>query len=312
MQLRHKSLLAAATATLALVAAGQAGAAGPWVQVGDDVKSGISGLALTEHSGGTVHALVVRDNKKPGDNRIAQLTYSEGESASAVVTPVTWDGAEPIDLEAVEAVPGAPGEYVALASRGLVYHLRLTGGTVKVLDLSPLPGIREGDDFESFALASDKGKLAAVWADRGDGAERPATVFAAPFSYDRYGDAKFGAPQSASFRAPYPTGDVRHVSDISVTDDGRMLVSSASDAGDDGPFDSGVSLAGRVRISGAGAVRLTVSDSPELLGKFTGFKIEALEWVPGSSDAVLGTDDENKGGSVRTATLALTARTDAP
>lgn len=66
MQLRHKSLLAAATATLALVAAGQAGAAGPWAQVGGDVKSGVSGLALTGHSDGTVHALIVRDNKKRG------------------------------------------------------------------------------------------------------------------------------------------------------------------------------------------------------------------------------------------------------
>ncbi|MFE5022232.1 hypothetical protein ACFRAO_02590 [Streptomyces sp. NPDC056656] len=303
MQLRHKSLLAAATATLALVAAGQAGATGPWERVGDDVKSGVSGLALTGHSGGTVHALIVRDNKKPGDNRIAQLTYREGESASADVAPVSWEGAEPIDLEAVEAVPGVPGDYVALASRGLVYHLRLAGSTVKVLDLSPLPGIREGDDFESFALASKAGKLAAVWADRGDGAERPATVFAAPFSYSKYGDAEFGALQQASFRAPYPTGDVRHVSDISVTDDGRMLVSSASDAGDDGPFDSAVSAAGRVRISESGAVRLTVSTSPAVLGKFTGFKVEALECVPGSRDAVLGTDDENKGGSVRTAAL---------
>ncbi|MFD3475578.1 hypothetical protein [Streptomyces sp. NPDC058695] len=53
----------------------------------------------------------MRDNKKPGDNRITQLTYSEGGSASADVTTVTWDGAEPTDLEAVEAVPGAPGEY---------------------------------------------------------------------------------------------------------------------------------------------------------------------------------------------------------
>lgn len=71
MQLRQKSVLAAATATLALVTAGQAGAVGPWEPVGDDVKSGVSGLALTGHSDGTVQALIVRDNKKPGDNRIA-------------------------------------------------------------------------------------------------------------------------------------------------------------------------------------------------------------------------------------------------
>ncbi|MFD3573690.1 hypothetical protein [Streptomyces sp. NPDC058644] len=273
--------------------------AAPWQQVGSDVKSGISGLAVTYRSGGNLHALVVRDNKRPGENRVAEVTYRHGQAA--VATPLTWlGGAEPVDLEALDAVPGTSDEYVAVASRGLAYHLELTdaGEAVRVLDIAPLPAIGTGDDFESFTLTSRHGKTVAVWADRGEGKDRPATLYAAPFSINSYGESKFGAVKTATFRAPYPRGDVRHASDMEVTRSGRLLVSSASDAGDDGPFDSAVSDAGRVSVTSAGRVRLSVDKTPELLTKFKGHKIEALHCVPGSRVAALGTDDENAGGAV--------------
>ncbi|MFG2648530.1 hypothetical protein [Streptomyces sp. NPDC048436] len=279
---------------------------GQWEQVGDDITSGVSGLAVTSRSGHGLSALVVRDNKKPGENRIAQVTYRPGRSA--VVSPVTWQGgAEPIDLEAIDAVPGTSGEYVAVASRGLAYHLKLgnSGESVRVLDIAPLPAIGTGDNFESFALTSRNGKTAAVWADRGAGANRPATLYAAPFSITSYGESQFGAVRKATFRASYPGGDVRHASDIDVTKSGRLLVSSASDAGDDGPFNSAVTDAGELTVSSAGKVRLTLDKSPELLKKFKGRKIEALHCVPGSTSgsAALGTDDENAGGAVTTSRL---------
>ncbi|MDI3405769.1 hypothetical protein [Streptomyces cavernicola] len=311
MQPHRKPLLLAAVATLALAAA-PAPAPAPaapepavaWRQVGDDARTGISGLALTANTAERIEALVVRDNKKPGDSRIAQLTYEKGESGTASVTPVVWDGPEPVDLEAVEAVPGAPGEYVALASRGLIYHLRATGGAVEVLDVSPLPAINEGADFESFALAPQPGGTVAVWADRGAGTSRPATVFAAPFSFDAYGNATFGAVRQQHFRASAPEGDIRHVSDIAVTDSGRILVSSASDAGDDGPFASAVNEAGRVALDAPGQrVRLRIDYAPTVLGTFPERKIEALECLPNSPDAALGTDDENQGGHVTVASL---------
>ncbi|MDI3388107.1 hypothetical protein QIS99_18145 [Streptomyces sp. B-S-A8] len=308
MQPHHKLLLLAVAATpLALSAAPAQAGAEPvvaWRQVGDDAQTGISGLALTAGPADRIGALVVRDNKKPGESRIGQLAYERGESGAASVTPVVWQGPEPVDLEAVEAVPGTPGEYVALASRGLVYHLRATPGSVRVLDVSPLPGIEEGADFEGFALTSQPGGTVAVWADRGAGADRPATVFAAPFSFDAYGAASFGAVQRESFRATAPQGEVRHVSDIALTGTGRILVSSASDAGDDGPFASAVSEAGRVSVDAAGSpVRLRLSDSPTVLGTFEEHKIEALECLPDSPEAVLGTDDENLGGFVTSAPL---------
>ncbi|AZM56431.1 hypothetical protein DMA15_30825 [Streptomyces sp. WAC 01529] len=303
------TMLTAATAALVTAGTATAPAAnGGWQRAGDDITSGISGLARTGPSDGATHALIVRDNKKPGENRVAALTFRSGRSASATVEPLVWSGArEPVDLEAIEAVPGTSDEYVALASRGLVYHLRTTGrtgSTAEVLDVSPLPAIADGDDYESFALASRGGKLAAVWADRGAGKSRPSTLRAAPFSFNEYGEADFGPVTTARYRAPYPAGEVRHVSDISVTAKGRLLISSASDPGDDGPFDSAVTHAGEVAVGArSGKVRLSVAKSPDVLRKFKGHKIEALECVPGSRTALLGTDDENAGGYVKSAAL---------
>ncbi|MGA4845833.1 hypothetical protein ACOBQB_06065 [Streptomyces sp. G5(2025)] len=297
------TVLTAATAALVTAGAATAPAAGGgWQQVGADITSGVSGLAFSGRTHGTTHALVVRDNKKPGQNRVAALTYRPGRSAA--VEPLAWTGgSEPIDLEAIEAVPGAPGEYVALASRGLVYHLKTAGTRVEVLDTSPLPAIADGDDYESFALTSKPGKMAAVWADRGAGKDRPSTLRAAPFAFNKYGEADFGPVTTARYRAPWPGGPVRHASDISVTASGRLLISSASDPGDDGPFDSAVSDAGTVSVTRTGKVRLSVSKSPDVLRKFKGHKIEAVECVPNSRTALLGTDDENTGGAVNSAKL---------
>ncbi|MFH8489447.1 hypothetical protein [Streptomyces longisporoflavus] len=279
-------------------------ASAPWVQIGSDIKSGVSGLTVTSRAGESLHPLVVRDNKESGENRVAEATYRPGRAAE--VSPIAWRGGpEPVDLEAIDAVPGASDEYVALASRRLAYHLKLTdaGKAVEVLDTAPLPAIGTGDNFESFSLTSRNGKLAALWADRGAGKKRPSTVYSAPFSFGSRGEAEFGKVQKAAFRAPYPSGDVRHVSDIDVTKSGRVLISSASDSGDDGPFDSAVSDAGKLSVSGKGTVRLSLAKSPRLLEKFKGHKIEALHCVPGTHRAALGTDDENAGGSVTTSRL---------
>ncbi|MET8471479.1 hypothetical protein ABZY90_30835 [Streptomyces sp. NPDC006422] len=312
MQLRRTSLLSAALVTLAL-AAPAAGAgtraapsAGGWQQVGGDAKSGVSGLALTGGAAadGSLRALIVHDNKKPGERRLSRVAFHPAAPKDTTVEPLAWDGMEPKDLEAIEAVPGSPGDFVALASRGLVYRLHLDGDTARVLDVGPLPAIPEGANFEGFALGTAAhGGTVAVWADRGAGADRPATVFAAPFSVNAYGEVEFGDVRDAEFRAGYPKGEVRHVSDISVTASGRVMVSSAADAGDDGPFASAVSEAGRVSLNASGSranLRITTPrTAPE---KFEGRKIEALECLPGADGlALLGTDDENLGGYVKSA-----------
>ncbi|MEV4340378.1 hypothetical protein [Streptomyces sp. NPDC049590] len=293
--------------TVARTNGAPAPAAAGWTQAGHDVRSGISGLAVTSHTGSTYRVLIALDNKRPGENRIAQLDYHARESGrTTTVRPLAWrGGAEPIDLEALESVPGTSGEYLAVSSRGLVYHIEVTddGKAVQVRDLSPLPAIGRGDNFESFTLVSRHHRLAAVWADRGEGDGRPATLYAAPLSFNQYGESVFGTVTKAVYRAPYPAQDVRHASDVAVTDSGRLLIASASDEGDDGPFDSAVTDAGSVTLDRAGRVRLTVARSPERLRKFKGHKVEAVDCVPGSGTAVLGTDDENAGGALTTARI---------
>ncbi|GAA2651186.1 hypothetical protein GCM10010400_03080 [Streptomyces aculeolatus] len=291
--------LAAAAALLAVAGTAPAGADEVWQQVGGDARSGVSGAAYEAGTatGAEAGVLVVHDNKGPGQRRLSRITQGEG---SATATPMTWDGPEPVDLEAIEAVPGAPGEYLALASRGIVYRLTVAAATATVVDYAPLPAIGEGDDFESFALVEQHGRLAALWADRGAGPERPATLYAAPLTFAPWGQPQFGAVTHRPYRSTYPVDDgTRHISDISVTASGRILAGSASDAGDDGPFDSAVSDAGRVTVAQNGRVRITLAPSPRVLGTFPGYKIEAVECRPGSADAFLGTDDENAGGYVR-------------
>ncbi|MGW1119092.1 hypothetical protein ACWD5B_18605 [Streptomyces tanashiensis] len=288
----------ATTALLTVLGTAPAGAADTWQQVGTDSRSGVSGLAYegrTEDGDG-VNALVVHDNKKSGQPRLSRITYTE---SSTVIAPLAWDGAEPVDLEAVEPIPGMPGEYLAVTGRGILYRVKVVDTTATVVDYTPLPAIGEGDDFESFALVARGGMFAALWADRGAGTGRPATLYAAPLSFAAWGQPLFGAVSQRTYRSSSPAVDgTRHISDITVTDSGRIVVGSAGDAGDDGPFDSAVSDAGRVTLSAAGRVRITLAESPTVLGTFPGYKVEAVECLPGSADALLGTDDENLGGYV--------------
>lgn len=293
--LQRMAWLTAATALLTTLGTAPAGADSEWQKVGGDARSGVSGLAYEGRTGdGTgVHVLVVHDNKRSGQQLLSRITHREGADG---ISPITWDGPEPID-----AIPGMPGEYLALTSRGIVYRLAVTGSTATVVDYSPLPAIGEGDDFESFALVAQDGKLAAVWADRGAGADRPATLYATALTFAPWGQPQFGAVTRRAYRAAYPTDHgTRHISDISVTGSGRIIVSSAADAGDDGPFDSAVSDAGRVTVSAVGRVRVTLAASPTVLGTFPQYKIEGVECLPGSTVALLGTDDENLGGYMRT------------
>lgn len=269
-----------------------------WQQVGDGITSGISGLAVVPGSrAARTDLLVARDNKEPGENRLALVRLRPGDRPQ--VRPLAWRGSRtPADLEALDAVPGRPGEYVALASDGTGYHLRLDAGAgvARVLGTFTVPGAAEDDNYEGFALSAQGHRLVAVWADRGEDS-RPGTLHAARLDLTR---RAFSAPVTAAFRAPYPAEHVRHVSDLKIGAGGALKVSAASDNGDDGPFDSALYDAGTVSVDGRGTVRLSVRNAPEPLGRYAGHKIEALACLPHSRHGVFGTDDENAGGALRT------------
>ncbi|MCH6163775.1 hypothetical protein [Streptomyces marispadix] len=301
---------------LAVVAlpAAYAGDDDGWQSAGKGKTAGISGIAVSEAAvaDGDVKAVVVRDNKKPDENRVAAVGYHDGDKPD--VEPLDWKGGElPADLEALTGIPGEKGGHLAATSSGTVYHLRVAGGEAKVVDTFELPAVQSGDEVESLTLGTAspsaargarapaaEGKLTAVWGGRGED-DRPGTLHAALLSFDSEGRADFGKVQSAEVRAPYPAENVRHASDTAAADSGDLLVSSASDPGDDGPFDSAVYVAGRVSLDDSGALVLTVAKDPEVLRKFEKHKIEALACLPGKDKAILGTDDENEGGSLTTA-----------
>ncbi|MFF0624352.1 hypothetical protein [Streptomyces sp. NPDC004296] len=266
-----------------------------WQRVGDGITAGISGLAVEGRHGAAIDVVGVRDNKKPGQNRLVAIGLRPG--AAPRVRPLDWVGELPVDLEAIDAVPGRPHEFVALASGGTAYRVVREKDTVRVLATFRLPGISPDANNEGFALSVVHGKTVAVWADRGQD-DRPGTLSAAEWNP---ADNSFGKPVSAEFRAPYPTEHVRHVSDVKLAADGRLTVSSASDPGDDGPFASALHDAGRVTVSRDGRVRLTASDRPHRLATVSGHKVEALACLPGSRDGILGSDDENAGGSLAVA-----------
>ncbi|SDY09753.1 hypothetical protein SAMN05421504_104494 [Amycolatopsis xylanica] len=289
MRLRYLGAAVAIT-TAAVLPAPAAQADDGWQSIGEGMLAGVSGIAVLDRGWDRIDALVVRDNKKPGQNRAVRVRLIGGKVTK--VDPITWPGELPIDLESVEAVPGRAGEYIALASAGKGFHIRVCGLTAEVLGTFQVPKGAEGDNYESFALKSVRGRLFAVWADRGQDS-RASTLYSAEFDVAKL---SFGAPRAVPFRVSYPERDVRHASDLEITEDNRILISSASDPGDNGPFDSAVYAAGTLRADGS----IALAADPVRIGVFPGHKIEALTCLSVSCGRLLyGTDDEEGGGSVR-------------
>ncbi|MFF0448884.1 hypothetical protein ACFYT4_21160 [Streptomyces sp. NPDC004609] len=266
-----------------------------WLRTGEGITAGISGTAVLAHGGDGTDVLVVHDNKRAGERRLSRILLTPGSAPRT--TELRWDGDRlPVDLEALSEVPGRRGEFVALESSGHGYHLRLEDGTsARVVREFTVPGVAAGDNYEGFTLTGRTGRLVALWAHRGQD-EDPALLHTAFLDWQ---SLSFGPRHTTAVRVPYPREDVRHISDLEVSPSGRVLVTSASDPGDDGPFDSAVHHIGRVNPYGPQVVA-PILPTPYLA--FPGHKIEALtcdDGVPG----VLGTDDENAGGSVRTAAV---------
>ena len=128
----------------------------------------------------------------------------------------------------------------------------------------------------------------AVWATRGS-TTAPARVSTATFTPST---GAFGKIKTGPVSVPYPMTDVRQISDLKVLA-GRLIISSTSDPGDNGPFTSALYDVGTVSLSGARAVLgLTV---PRELGEFPGHKVEGIA-CSATNDGELGSDDEKGGG----------------
>lgn len=270
----------AAVVVLALPTA--AGGAPAWVRVGTGATQGISGLTAA-----TSGWVIARDNKSAGQDRIALLGTDDR------VTDVTWPGTAPQDLESIAAVPGVAGRYVTCTSARACFVIDLAGTSLTVARTFTLAV--GGKQNEAFALARmPSGATVALWADRGSAAT-PGALHAARLDLTTW---KFGAVTTAKVKVPWPTGPVRHVSDAAVAG-GHVIITSAADHGNKGPFDSAVYDVGSLTLRQA---RVTFTlHAPTELARFPGHKVEGLACGTAGQHDLVGTDDESLGGFITTA-----------
>lgn len=179
-----------------------------------------------------------------------------------------------------------------MTSGSRAFHVRVRGDVVTVVAAFDLPPHDPEDNVESFALKAVGSRLAAIWADRGRGI-RPTTLYTAYFSLQ---DHTFGPVSTVEYDTGAHEETIRHASDIAIEPDGSLLVSSAVDPGDDGPFSSTLREIGRL-VPRKNTVGVDLARRPHLRGTFDGRKIEAVTLLRGG-DVLLGSDDENDGGWV--------------
>lgn len=291
-------LLLSALISLAASTAGSA-QQGRWFDVGGTFERDISGLTVVHADSQRVLSVVVHDNKYPDEVRFGLLGVSrDGEVR---YRPLAWpeEMLKPVDLESLSAHPDGDGSLLALTSKGVGAHVRINDERTAVEVIAtfevPLP-VEHRPEAEGFVLwrAADS-TLWALWGDRGSD-EIAGTLFWGRFNPENYGIAVEG---SQRIRVPWPTTpEVRHLSELRVDAAGVVMITSASEASNDGPFDGAVYVAGTVQAMGD-ELLFTNCEPLVAVQRFPGRKLEALDMI-GSSDSglILGTDNENQGSAI--------------
>lgn len=260
-----------------------------WSHVKDGKQGGISGMVAL----GKDQFLIVHDNKKPEQDRLA-IVELKAKSSGSKYRVVPWPkGARmPTDLEAITAVPGDPARrFLAMESDGNVTEIELAEDhkSIKVIRAFSVPVGRGGDDGELLTLYKAGTRLIALWGTRGQN-ETPAQLHWGVWDP---ATGSFSGVNTASISVPWPTHDVRHMSDICVDAGGNVTISSASDAGDDGPFSGALYRIGAIAPAGADDATLILEAKPVELLRTDKYKIEGI--APVSGGFALGSDDENRG-----------------
>lgn len=275
------------------------GLAGEWIPVKGGKLYGISGMALFHQDKKVISLLIVHDNKKKNQTRLAVISLDKA-GYPPLYQPISWpDHVElPVDLEGLVSLPGPPHQtFLALASDGHVYHLHIVESQkrAEVLHVFQVPEVSEHANFEALGIQPLNEGFLIVWADRGKDT-RPSSLFWGVLDLARY---QISGVHKIEIRVPWPLrSEVRHISDLKINSNGVLIISSASDPGDDGPFQSAIYLAGVFGISADG---VNFHQNPKLtrILNMDFKKVEALELVPGEwGGLMLGTDDENFGSSL--------------
>lgn len=271
-----------------------------WMQVRSGKAYGISGMAWIDRPGDTPNLAIVHDNKTEDLDRLAIVSIPPQGKPQYIPIPWSNETELPVDLEGLVAVPDDDFRFMAVASQGRVFDFRLDPDrhTIEIIQTFDLPDIPDNSNFEGFALTRICDRLVAVWAHRGEG-EDPGVLYWGELNLDR-GEIVLRGRQEV--RVPQPLGNPRHISDVKIDRAGRVWVSSATDPGDEGPFNSAIYTIGRVELEDE---TISLDPFPNLtpIAAYAGHKIEAIEILP-DDRSIFGTDDEIFGGFVRIERLA--------
>jgi hypothetical protein len=268
-----------------------------WRPVRGGIAFGISGMVLLTQQSDSNSFLVAHDNKQKNQGRLAIITI-KGEEPPQYF-PLKWPSntSLPVDLESLTAVPGtSEPTFMAATSAGKVYHFRLDASkqSISILKVFDLQNIAKGSNFEGFAVQRIDDQLIAVWAHRGEDND-PAVLTWGRLDLNTY---QITSISSVKLKVPFPVSAVRHISDLKVDSAGVLFISSATDNGDNGPFESAVYVAGAFGIR---EQQIIFRQNSQLvpLYRFRYHKVEAIDLVPGRNGGlIVGSDDENMGGSV--------------
>ncbi|HBB30607.1 MAG TPA: hypothetical protein DC064_01825 [Cyanobacteria bacterium UBA9273] len=267
-----------------------------WRPVRGGINFGISGMALVEQKADALSFLIVHDNKSPAAGRIALISVQSNKFPQYF--PLNWPNNTelPSDLEALTLVPGQQTMFLAATSFGQVYQFQLSADhrEIKVLRIFNLPAISSEINIEGFAVQEIDGNLLAVWSNRGEG-QAVGVLYWGVLDLNSY---KITPQGSANLTVPWPIGNVRHISDLKVDSAGVLYICSATDNGNDGPFESAIYVAGAFSRQ-SNWIKFRPNSALFPLYRFNYHKIEGLELIPGAAGGLIfGTDDENMGASI--------------
>jgi|GEM_PF-4730835 len=271
-----------------------------WEQVGKSKHESISGLARF----GADRFVMVLDNKKEKQEKLCWLSKVDGAwkrekieiSDPNKLATHEDSGNLVIDLEGICRIPGHENEVLVIGDRstdqGWIYRFKLEGDKATLMDAVKVPDVNADSDYEAIDLVKTDSHFILFWGDRGT-PTRSGTVSAAFFTLAS--EIHFGPTATLSIKTPWPTGELaRSVSDLRVVGN-DILVSSASDPGDSGPFDSAVYTVASFSET-AKTLTLKSLDTPVEICKAPGHKIEAIDFDSTTKQWTFGTDDENLGG----------------
>lgn len=270
-----------------------------WLQVKDGINYTISGMALIEQKEDSLSFLIVHDNKGSEDkNRFAIINIKDKKSFEYFALK-SFDPLEiPIDLEAITVVPKQEKPtFVAATSFGRAYHFELDRNwqTISLIRSFDLPWMyHESPNFEALSVQNIKGKLIIVWADRGKEDGEPIRFFWGLLNLKTDKITQIG---ETGILIPFPANDNVRISDLKIDSAGVVYLTASIDNSNDGPFQSAVYVAGAIDLEGD---KITFRQSELFpLYRIDSHKVEAIEIIPGAKGGiVLGSDDENKGGSI--------------